>query len=42
MLNLPWEAEKSEEKMMKKTMMAVAALSATVAMADVDLYSENL
>jgi hypothetical protein len=33
-LNLPWEAEKSEENMMKKTMMAVAALSAAVAFAD--------
>ena len=35
MLNLLWEAEKSEENMMKKTMMAVAALSAAAAFADI-------
>ena len=40
MLNLLWEAEKSEENMMKKTMMAVAALGATVAFADGIVSSE--
>ena len=41
MLNLPWEAEKSEENMMKKTMMAVAALSAAVAFAS-DIVSSDV
>jgi hypothetical protein len=41
MLNLPWEAEKSEENMMKKTMMAVAALSAAVAFAS-DIVSSDI